>query len=234
MNLFIKKSTINILVFLITISAFSQIRQDNAGIDQIPTFGAIGNATTVNNLGSQNTDLIKADIYFYPTYNNTAVIETTTNRKYTISNINLNVYTNRFDSKMPGDSVYVFDNKSIKSIKINNKRYVAYLDSESDKYTMFQVIYESDKFSLLRKDKIISKEIRDPLNINPPKMSYVKVVNYFVKKEDGIENISLKKKSILEVLKDKKSKVSNYAKKYKLSYKNENDLQKLFKYYGSL
>ena len=234
MNIIFKRGIINFFIFFITISSFSQVTQRYAGISQIPEYSRMGGATTKNNIGSENVNSIQANVYLYPTYDNAAVISTTTNRKYSISNINLNLYSNSFDSEMSSDSLYVFDNKWLKSVVVNNTMYKVYYDLVESDYKIYQVIYENDNFSLIRLDKIISKEIRDPLNINPPKISYGKGINYYVKNGSDMTKISLKKKSILQLLKDKKNMVMAFAKKYKLSYKKEKDLNKIFKYYDSL
>ena len=234
MNITIKRNIINFIVFFITISTFSQITQKYSGISQIPEYSRMGGATTKNNIGSENLNSIEAKVYLYPTYNNTAVISTTTNRKYSISNINLNLYSNSFDSEMSSDSLYVFDNKWLKSVVINNTMYKVYFDLVESDYKIYRVIYENDNFSLLRLDKILSKEIRDPLNINPPKISFGKGINYYVKNNSEITKISLRKKPILELLKDKKNIVMAYAKKYRLSFNKEKDLEKIFEYYNSL
>ena len=234
MNIIFKRGIINFFIFFITISSFSQVTQRYAGISQIPEYSRMGGATTKNNIGSENVNSIQANVYLYPTYDNDAVISTTTNRKYSISNINLNLYSNSFDSEMSSDSLYVFDNKWLKSVVVNNTMYKVYYDLVESDYKIYQVIYENDNFSLIRLDKIISKEIRDPLNINPPKISYGKGVNYYVKNGSDMTKISLKNKSILQLLKDKKNMVMAFAKKYKLSYKKEKDLNKIFKYYDSL
>jgi len=234
MNIIFKRNVINCLVFFITISAFSQITQQYSGISQIPEYSRMGGATTKNNIGSENLNSVEAKVYLYPTYNNAAVISTTTNRRYSISNINLNIYSNNFDSEMSSDSLYVFDNKWLKSVVINNTTYKVYFDLVESDHKIYQVIYENENFSLLRLDKIISKEIRDPLNINPPKISYGKGINYYLKNGSDITQFSLKKKSILQLFKEKKDMVMAYAKKYKLSYKKEKDLKKIFKYYENL
>jgi len=234
MKFIFKRSVINIFIFFITISSFSQVTKRYSGISQIPEYSRMGGATTKNNINSENVNSVQAKVYLYPTYDNAAVISTTTNRKYSISNINLNLYSNSFDSEMSSDSLYVFDNKWLKSVEINNTMYKVYFDLVESDYKIYQVIYENDNFSLIRLDKIISKEIRDPLNINPPKISFGKGINYYIKNGSDMTKISLKKKSILQLFKDKKNIVMAFAKKYKLSYNKEKDLKKLFKYYDSL
>ena len=234
MNINIKRNIINFMVFFVTISTFSQMTQKYSGISQIPEYSRMGASTTKNKLGSDNINSVQAKVYLYPTYNNPAVISTTTNRKYSISNINLNLYSNSFDSEMSSDSLYVFDNKWLKSVVINNSTYRVYFDLVENDHKIYQVIHENDNFSLLRLDKILSKEIRDPLNINPPKISFGKGINYYVKNGKDITKISLRKKPILELLKDKKNMVMAYAKKYNLSFKKENDLEKIFNYYNGL
>lgn len=233
MNYIIKRSIISFVLFFITISSFSQITQRYSGISQIPEYSRMG-SNDKNNIGSENVNSIQAEVYLYPTYDNTAVIRTTTNRKYSISNINLNLYSNNFDSEMSLDSLYVFDSKWLKSVVVNNTMYKVYFDLVESDYKVYQVIHENDNFSLLRLDKIISKEIRDPLNINPPKISYGKGINYYVKNGSDITRISLKKKSILKLVKTKKDMVMAFAKKYKLSYNKEKDLVKIFEYYDGL
>jgi len=223
-----------IVVLFISTSSFSQDIGAERGVPQIHAFGQLGASTTKNNLGDENINLVRAKIYYYPTYNNTGSIITTTGRKYSITNINFNIYSNNFDSKMSADSIYVFDNNQIKSVKINNKIFKTYFNSEVSRNRMYEVIYESDNVTLLRKDKMVYTEVRDPLNVNKPKINYKKEVNYYVKKADNLKKIVLKKKSMLKLFNDKKNIVADYAKKNNLSFKNERDVSMILKYYNSL
>ena len=223
-----------IVVLFISTSSFSQDIGAERGVPQIHAFGQLGASTTKNNLGDENINLVRAKIYYYPTYNNTGSIITTTGRKYSITNINFNIYSNNFDSKMSADSIYVFDNNQIKSVKINNRIFKTYFNSEVSRNRMYEVIYESDNVTLLRKDKMVYTEVRDPLNVNKPKINYKKEVNYYVKKADNLKKIVLKKKSMLKLFNDEKNMVADYAKKNNLSFKNERDVSMILKYYNSL
>jgi len=226
---------IYIVVLFISTSTFSQDIGAERGVPQIHAFGQLGRtSTTKNNLGTQSTNLVQAKIYYFPTYNNKGSIITATGRKYSIANINFNIYSNNFDSKMSPDSIYVFDNNQIKSVEVNNKMFKTYFNSEESKNKIYQVIYEGDNITLLRKDKIVYKEVRDPLNINEPKASYTKVTNYYVKKADNIKKIVLKKKSMLRFFNNEKNIVADYAKKNNLSFKKERDVSIILKYYNSL
>ena len=233
MKFSIKNNLTYSIIFFLTISAYSQYHM-SSGIDQLPPLGQSRNATVKVNLDTENIDTFGAEIYFFSSYENKATITATGGRKYSISNINLNIYSNTFDSKMSKDSIYVFDNYRIESVKITDKLFKVYFNKEDNKYTIYRVLFENEKISLLCLDKIYSKEVRDPLNINPPKIKYVNVVNYYLKNKSSFDKISLKKKTILEKLNDKKSSVKDYVKKYNLSFNKEKDVQKIFKYYNSI
>ena len=233
MKLYIKNKLTNIIILFLTISAYSQYHM-SSGIDQLPPLGQSRNATVKVNLDAEKIDTFGAEIYLFSNYENKATITTTGGRKYSISNINLNIYSNTFDSKMSKDSIYVFDNHRIESVKITDKLFKIYFNKKDSKYTIYRVLFENEKISLLCLDKIYSKEIRDPLNINPPKIKYVNGVNYYLKNNSNFDKISLKKKSILKILNDKKSGIIDYVKKYNLSFNKEKDVQKIFKYYNSI
>ena len=217
------------LILLITTATFCQV---NGSIRSLPLAKYGGEGI---NIVESDVSQIRANIYLFPTFSNLAIIETASNKKYSLSNLNFNLYSNSFESKINKDSVYILSFDRIESIKINNKLFKKYLNNTTGQSNIYQVIHENEDVTLFRDDKIVYSEIRDPLGQSKPKVNYQTVTNYYLKSaENSISKFRFKKKSILALFGDKQELVMQFAKENKISYKEEKDLKRLFNYYYKL
>ncbi|MGM5470568.1 hypothetical protein ACS386_09845 [Flavobacteriaceae bacterium LMO-SS05] len=224
-----KKYLCVIALIQFTFLGYSQVRMKTSGAASVPIYLK----TIAGKLIEKSNDVHKNyALYYYPTYTNTALILTSSGEKYKLLNINYNIYKNNFDFEISKDSVYVIDNTYISSITINGKVFKEYIDDNHNN-RIYQTVYENDNFSFLREDKIVSSEIKDPLNQAEPKIKLTRLVLYYFenKKENNyITEIKLNKKSILELFDDNGDLLKDFIKKNKLSIKDESDLIRIFEY----
>lgn len=231
LNIKAEKIICVITLILFSFSGFSQGRLKTSGAASLPLYlkTVAGKSTLKSNDAHKNRAL-----YYYTTYANTASILTNSGDKYQLSNINYNIYKNNFDFEISKDSIYVLDNTGISSITINGKIFKKYFDVNDNNDVICQIIYENNNFSFLREDKIVSSEIKDPLNQAEPKIKLSRFINYYIenkKDNNSIVKVKLNKKSILALFGDKEDLVMKFIKKNKLSVKEERDLIRIFEYY---
>lgn len=99
--------------------------------------------------------------------------------------------------------------------------------------TFYQVLFEG-KIRLLKK---VTKTIIEAQNYNSPSM--VKNIDtqtkyYIINKNGSIIPIKTNKKDVLDLLSEKSEQVKQYVSSHKVSFKNDEDLIGLFKFYDSL
>ena len=91
---------------------------------------------------------VEGSVYLFNNWENNARIYTKDNYTYLLRNINLNLEMNSFVSKVAVDSIYTFNIQNVDKIIIENKIFRQYILNE--KKRIFQVVYESSKFALLK------------------------------------------------------------------------------------
>ncbi|WP_108866897.1 hypothetical protein [Aquimarina aquimarini] len=131
------------------------------------------------------------------------------------------------------------DNKTFALLKKENVRIVLddYEYKLSDNNGYIIVFNKNKNVSLALKVKKKVRAATEPESSYsqyiPP--SFVNNHVYYIKnKKGGLEQIKLKKKNILAVLKDKEDEVKEFASSKKLSFKKEADLVKIIDYYNTL
>jgi len=171
---------------------------------------------------------VEGTIYLFDSWENSAVIHTTTNEKFLLRNINLNINRNMFESKIGNDSIYSFFFNNIEKFVINNRTFKNYYwDSDN---RVYEVIAEGGDVEILKGFAIRFVEGSPNPMLNRYKDKYVTDEKYFVRKNDKIAKIRLKKSSIMKMLdldKDKEAKVLDFAKNRKLSFNKEMDLKSI-------
>jgi len=182
---------------------------------------------------SSKTTAIPTDgsVYLFDSWKNKAIIQLST-KSYTFSNINFNIEKETFMSQIEGDSLYIFDFKNINKVVINGKEFKSFFSPLDGQDKIFQVIYENTDFSILKKYNVkIIESSPDPM-LNRSRNKIVKNESYFTIQNNNFTPFKLKKKFITQLL-EKNTAVSmldKYVKSNNLSYKDENDLKKIFDY----
>ena len=166
-------------------------------------------------------------IYLFEDWKNYPVIvKSKDNKTFTLDNVNFNLRTNRLVTKISQDSIFVLNMKKIDNINILGKVFKK-IDSEIGS-RVFEVIYESDKVSILNfhSVKLVEGSVNPMLSRKNDKLIHKEV--YYLMNDSGITEFRLKKKFILDSFANNEAEKKSLLKYYsqnKLSFKNLNDLK---------
>lgn len=224
----------NVLCFLLLSCSSIVFAQGNGGADKTYMNTQLqyeGVYVTANDLQVEE----EAKVYLFPEWEGKYEVYLSEKEGYSFSNLNYNVRTNTLESKISKDSVFRFEIGRIDFIKHASRKYKLYRIHESSE--LFQEIYVSENVVFLKGFNTILRKG----TINPLTLEYIQrdeysiVEKFYVKlKEGNFVQLSLKKKSVLELFGNKANQVNKYASNSKLSFKSEPDLFKIFLYYDTL
>lgn len=236
MNIFIKHF-LPLCLLLFCLSGYSQ--EDNIGFSQ----NAAKNLTSAasSNIQSHGTSgyfynprrKIEGTEYLFDSWENSAIVYSKDNLSYVIDNINLNIKSNSFLSKISKDSIFTYNMNGIDRIVINSKIYKN-IYSEKGK-TICEVVFESDEFSILKGFDI--KTIQGSPNpmINRANDKMVRKKRFYVLKDETLKSFRFAKRKVLAIISPKKkSEVKEYVKLNDLSYRDENDVKQILNYNTTL
>lgn len=170
---------------------------------------------------------IDGSIYLFNNWKNyPVVVKSKDNKTFTLDNVNFNLRTNRLVTKISQDSIFVLNMKSIETVNIQGKVFKK-VDTEIGS-RIFEVIYESDKVSLLNfhSVKLVEGSVNPMLSRKTDKLVHKQ--EYYALNDKGITQFNLKKKSILNSFASnsaEKNSLSKYFTENKLSFKKINDVK---------
>ncbi len=165
-----------------------------------------------------------SDVYLYETWDNKAIIFVD-NNKYQLSNINFNITSNSFESRLGRNKIFSFKNIYIDSVKINNHFF------KKSKNYFYEVLFENKNNQLLKKHEIEYQEgILNRLDGKVGKSRRYIVYKYIINLNNSFSKIELNKKSILNLFKANQFELEKFVKRKKLSYKKEKDIVKIMNF----
>ncbi|MEW7292311.1 hypothetical protein [Aquimarina sp. 2304DJ70-9] len=179
----------------------------------------------------ETTTATDGSVYLFDSWNNTTIIKVN-KKNYTFGNFNFNISKGEFMSQIEGDSIYIFDFRSIDKVIVNGKEFKSFFSPLEGKEKVFEVIYENTDFSILKKYSLkIIESSPDPM-LNRSKNKIIKIETYYIMKGTTFTPFKLKKKFITELVEKNITipVLDVYVKSNNLSYRNENDLKKIFNY----
>lgn len=177
---------------------------------------------------------VEGSVYVFDNWRNNAIIETTENKRFQVRNVNFNAKTNAIEARINGDSVFTFDYTNIDRIVINNRSFKNEYSPVEGGYRVFEVVAETDDFAIYKDYVLDIKEGNPNPMLVQTNDKYIMRDNYYMKKGRSFKKIKLKKSSVLKLAGKKADELEAFAKKNRLSFKKEEDLQKIARYYTTL
>lgn len=165
------------------------------------------------------------DIYSFPNWDNQGVLFID-NHKYYLSNLNFNVATNSFESRIKRDELFSYKTSQIDSVAINNHLFKKVGNS------FYEVLFEKDNNLFLKKYAVKYKAGSvNRLNGTQGKATTSLTFKYLVKSKDIIKPVELSKNGFLSIFnQDQQEIVDKYVKSEKLSYKKEKDMIEIIEF----
>ncbi len=225
-----------ILFFIISFFYTTVFFCQNTNTDNGPGLVGLGNMSQFSggNIFFNKPTNLKGDIHVFSQWKNKGVIRID-NKDYRLGNINFNIKTNNFESQVGKDSVFILDIANVNHVYINNRKFKSFYFAKKKSDKSFEIIYDGDDFKLLKGYEVgIKYGETDPLMVRKKVDTYFITKTHYIRKGTDIQEITLKKKKIVSLFKDKTDLINKFVKENKLSYKKEIDLKKIFNYYNSL
>ncbi|MFT5863079.1 MAG: hypothetical protein ACI828_001735 [Flavobacteriales bacterium] len=177
---------------------------------------------------------VVGSVYLFDNWKNSAIIETVENKRYKVNTVNFNAKANTIEARINGDSIFTFDYTNIDRVLINNRTFKNSYSPVEGGYRIFEVIAETKDFSIYKDYTLDIKEGNPNPMLAQANDKYVLKDKYYMKKGKSFKKMKLKKSSVLKLAGKKAGELEAFAKKNRLSFKNERDLQKIATYYNTL
>ncbi len=196
------------------------------------SFQNVSNSANIQNYGGSvffnPKKTIDGSIYLFEDWNNYAQIVSIDNDVFSLNNINFNIEQQVFQSKVSVDSIFTFKFNNISKLIIGSKTF------KPIKRGVYEVISESNNFSLLKAYKL--EVIEGSINpmVNRKNDKYKKNETYFIKNKDLITPFKLRKKKVLKLLETNTEAISTFVKAKRLSFSKEEDVKRIIQYHKTL
>lgn len=225
-------SVLTLIFSTITLSAQDEVINSPEMISVFKSANASTNASFGASVFFVNPKrIVDGTVYLFDDWNNRGVIYTTDHEKLAIYNINLNIKRNAFESKVGNDSLFSFSFNNIEKFVINNRVFKNYYWDNDNR--VYEEIVKHKNYEILKGFNVKFIEGSSNPMLNRKNDKYIRNESYYIRKDGKISFLALKKSRILKLLdlnNQQKEKVLDYVDQYKLSFKNEDDLKKIFDY----
>jgi len=172
--------------------------------------------------------------HLWKKWNNTGIVEASNGKKYRVAKINFNAKNNWFEVSVHTDSTYAFDRRKVAKVMINDRTFINVEFPDNERSFVVEEIAKGEDFLLVKKyDVEILYGSHDPMR-GTTRDKYKLLDDYYLKNNEGVEKFSPKKSSITKLYGNNAKKVAAYAKKEKLSFKDDKELAQIITYANSL
>ncbi len=229
---FSKKIIMKYFILLLFVS-FSVVAQNDNEFDfnKSSTTSGINNEVKMNGawiVSKPTRSQIGGSVYLFSSWKGSYVLQSKTGSRFTIENLNYNMKTKELETKFSQDSVFQFNKKDLNFVYYNFKTYKV-VNNE-----LLQVLNNDGNYNFFKKfDVSVVDGVLNPLTQVTSPSFYKTKEEYLYLNGESLEPLKLKKKYILKIFKDKEKEIKDFVSNEKLSYSNEEDVIKIFKFYFS-
>lgn len=152
--------------------------------------------------------------------------------KLVLNEVNYNIQKDQFFTTLDKDSVFVFDFDYIKKVKIANRTFKRYNNSEKFTNEIYEVLFEGKRLSLLKKYRVqFVKSSPNPM-VNRPRNQIKRKKEFYIRRADGkMIPVRMSKSSVLKTLGlQNNEELKQMIKGEKLKLKKEKDVVKLLQF----
>ena len=178
----------------------------------------------------ESNDNILGSVYLHKEWSSTITLNTINNKTYKFSKANYNIALDKFVVKISKDTLLAIDNSKVKFILFDDNKF----ERINKKY--YERLSEGNLNLLKEYDVEIKEGLKDAISkIKVTEDKYVIKSTYYIKTDDNLEKIKPNKRSFNKIFEEQnKKRVKKFMKQHSLSFKKDNDLKKILKYYNSL
>ncbi|MBT8252794.1 MAG: hypothetical protein KJO00_02330 [Bacteroidia bacterium] len=150
------------------------------------------------------------------------------NKRYKVANINFHIPQEQFMSQIEGDSTFIYDFRGVDGIAVNDRMFKQLFDNQEGRARVFEVVYEDREFAILKAYSLGFVEASPNPMLNRSRNKIKRNHQFFINDKNGLSAVRLKKSTVLGLFSEEdRQQVEAIAKKYNLSFKRENDVQKM-------
>ena len=170
-------------------------------------------------------------IYLFDDWNNYArIFPKSGSGSFTADNINFNVQRSMFETKTR-DSIRSYNFASIDRIVVGVRTFKSFYFEPLKRNKVFEVVYQGDNFSILKDYRIDVQEANPNPMIARNRDKLIRRTTYYLETPESLKEFKFNKKNILRALGEEKAAYAlDYAKKYQMSFRKEDELRKILNY----
>ena len=165
--------------------------------------------------------------YLFKIWDSNNVIESKSGSIFSIQNLNYNLRTKTLESQINSDTVFKFDFDKIVSVTHFNKKYKVINNA------LFEQLSQGNKIVLYKEYVLkVQEGVVNPLTQTVTKQPQnIKIEKYYCLINESLKPIKLRKRDVLECIKDKENEIIKFVKENKLSFSKEENVIQIFNYY---
>lgn len=192
--------------------------------------GLVGglSALWIYNTVKSGSEEVTGNPFLYEAWDNKGVVYAE-GVAHSIDKLNYNMYTDEVAELKSKDKVFVFDKAVIDSLEISGRQFKKLNGS------FYETLGGGGKVALLKQHTIrVQKGQFNPTDGSTTPSRLVQMDDYYTYKSGKIEKFKPSKGNIMDLFADKQGEIKKLIKDEKLSFKNEEDLKRIFNFYDGL
>ncbi|MDC7996021.1 hypothetical protein [Altibacter sp. HG106] len=151
-------------------------------------------------------------------------------KKYRVGGVNYDIRRKSFIAKISEDSLFTFDANLFNRAIVGNRTFITH-GTNAQPNEVYELIFEGEDFLLVKKHSVKIKEGNPNPMLGQMRDKIIKQSTYYVLQNNHLRETRLSKKNVLGMLsREDKEIAQEYAKKYRRSFRDEQDLQQILNY----
>ncbi len=220
------------LIFAFFLSTFLHAQYDVTTVGNDPAASNTSGMWIVNTAAAAK---IQGSFYLSEDWFSKGYLTRTDGKVVTVLGLNYDTKSDAFVVKVSNDSIFKFNDTTIKEVNLGNMKFRRYKNVINAKPSYLEVLANTNDIEILKHHgKQIKLGVKNPMTQVYTPDKYVDFERVFFKKGDVITETKLSKKQFYKLFDDKSKLIKAYVSKNRISLKDDKNLQMILNYYNTL
>ena len=220
------------LIFTCLLSTLLHAQYDVTTVGNDPAETNSSGMWIVNNVAAAK---IQGSFYLSEDWFSKGYLTRTDGKVVPVLGLNYDTKSDAFVVKISNDSIFKFNNTTIKEVNLGNMKFRKYNNVIDSRPSYLEVLANTNDIEILKHHgKQIKLGVKNPMTQTSTPDKYVDVKRVFFKKGNEVTETKLSKKQFYKLFDDKSNLIKAYVSKNRMSLKDDKNLQKILNYYNTL
>ena len=150
---------------------------------------------------------------------------------FDVQNVNFNVTTNQFQSKISDVNYFTFNSEKIDRVDVENRSFVKKYSTANNGYRFFELLVETESFSIYKDFTIKLEPGKIRSGVRESKVEQSLKTTYYIQRNNNKISFRPNMKGLEKIFSDRRAELKDFVKSQGIKVRTDEDIKRIALHY---